>query len=297
MTTKNIVISLPASKTYMSFRLAKLIRKTASVLLLVIASTFVALPFIWMISTSLQPDLRSVYTLPPNWIPNPPTWANYPTAWTSANFNQYLFNSVLIAVIAMTLQVISGCMTAYAFSWIEFPGRDILFMMFLAVLMIPGQVTIIPNYIILSNLGWINTYQGLIIPMSVTAFGSFLIRQAFLAVPRDLFDASVIDGAGHWQILRMIMLPLSKPMIFTFALLSFNWRWNDYFWVLIMTNTEKMRTLPVGLVAMRMGSEGASQWQIIMAGTVMVIAPIMILFAVTQRSFVEGIARTGLKGV
>ena len=269
---------------------------TISVVLLIIVSGLVLLPFLWMISTSLQPDLKSVYQIPPNWIPSPPTWTNYIDAWNSAPFDIFLKNSVIVSLSATFLQVLNGCFSAYVFSWIKFPGRDFLFLLFLAVLMIPGQVTIIPNYIVISRLEWLNTYWALIIPVAVTAFGTFLIRQAFLTIPRDLVDAALIDGASHIQILRNIMIPLNKPTLLTFALLSFNWRWNNYFWVLIMTNSTDMRTLPVGLVGMRMGPEGASQWQIIMAATVFVILPIMLVFAFFQRYFVEGVTRSGLKG-
>ena len=270
---------------------------TISIILLIFASILVLLPFLWMLSTSLQPDLQSVYQIPPKWIPEPPTWQNFITAWNSAPFDIYLKNSIIVALSATLLQLINAGLSAYAFSWLNFPGRDIIFLFFLAVLMIPGQVTIVPNYIVMSRLNWINTYWALIIPVSVTAFGTFLIRQAFLSVPKDLIDAAVIDGASHLQILWRILVPLNKPTLLTFALLSFNWRWNNYFWVLIMTNSTDMRTLPVGLVQMRMGPEQGSQWQIIMAGTVLVLTPIMLLFAFFQRYFVEGVTRSGLKGV
>lgn len=268
-----------------------------STLILIVVSIIVLLPFIWMISTSLQPDLRSVYQIPPQWIPDPPTFSNYPTAWNSAPFNTYLRNSIIVAVSATLLQLINASMSAYAFAWLKFPGRDILFILFLAVLMIPGQVTLVPNYIVMSRLNWIDTLKALIIPVSVTAFGTFLIRQSFMSIPRDLIDAAVIDGAGHLKILFKILVPLNMPMILTFALLSFNWRWNNYFWVLVMTNSTEMRTLPVGLVQMRTGPEQGSQWQIIMAATVLVILPVMLLFAFFQRYFVEGVSRSGLKGV
>ena len=275
----------------------KRILKTISVVILIIASILVLLPFLWMISTSLQPNLKSVYQIPPQWIPKPIRWENYLQAWNSAPFDIYLRNSIIVAVGATVLQLINACLSAYTFSWLKFPGRDILFLFFLAVLMIPSQVTLVPNYIVISRLGWLNTFRALIIPVSVTAFGTFLIRQAFLSVPKDLVDAAVIDGANHLQILFTLLIPLNLPSLLTFALLSFNWRWNNYFWVLVMTNSDKMRTLPVGLVQMRMGPEQGSQWQIIMAATVLVILPILLIFAFFQRYFVEGVTRSGLKGV
>lgn len=259
-------------------------------------SGLIALPFVWMLATSLKPTLKEVYIYPPQWIPSTLAWWNYVIAWRSAPFDRYLLNSVFVASTIMVLQVLNGCLCAYVFSRIAFPGRDLIFLLFLAVLMIPGQVTVVPVYIVMSQFGWLNTYWALIVPFAATAFGTFLIRQAFLGVPDDLADAAVIDGANHQQILRNVMIPLSKPMVITFALLSFNWRWNDYFWVLIMTSSDYMRTLPVGIVAMRAGQDGGSNWHIMMAATVIVITPILALFILAQRYFVEGISRTGLKG-
>jgi len=255
-----------------------------------------AIPFLWMLSTSLKPDLQSVYQFPPQWIPDPPRIMNYVDAWRSAPFGQYAINSVFVSTVVMTVQVINGCLCAYVFSQIDFPGRTAVFVLFLAVLMIPAQVTVVPNYITLTQLNWLNTYLAITVPFVATAFGTFLIRQAFLTIPSELVDAAMIDGANHLQILQKVMIPLSRPMIITFALLSFNWRWNDYFWVLIMTNSDYMRTLPVGLVAMRAGAEGGSKWHIIMAATVIVLLPIFLLFAIAQRYFIEGISRTGMKG-
>lgn len=274
----------------------KKITNTLSTVILIVAAIIVLIPFVWMLTTSLQPTMRDVYKIPPNWLPKPATWSNYADAWNSAPFDIYLKNSIIVALSATILQLVNASLCAYAFSWLKFPGRDILFVFFLAVLMIPGQVTLVPNYIVISKLKWINTYWALIVPVSVTAFGTFLIRQAFLSVPKDLIDAAIMDGASHFKILWKILIPLNKPMLLTFALLSFNWRWNNYFWVLIMTNSTIMRTLPVGLVQMRMGPEQGSQWQIIMAGTVIVILPVIVIFSIFQKYFVEGVAHTGLKG-
>ena len=163
------------------------------------------------------------------------------------------------------------------------------------MMMIPGQVTLVSNFLTLSSLKWIDTYWALIVPFGASAFGTFLVRQAFLSVPVDLVEAAKIDGASHLQILLKIMLPLARATVFTFMLLSFTWRWNDYFWPLIVTNAKEMRTLPIGLVIMR-STEGNTQWHIIMAATLMVVAPILGLFVLTQRQFVQGIARSGIKG-
>lgn len=280
-----------------SYKVSQVAVKVLSFIFMVLVSGIVLIPFAWMVSTSLKPDLKAVFTFPPEWIPIPPAWSNYIRAWKAAPFDRYLLNSIIVSVSATVLQVVNGCLCGYVFSRIRFPGRDLIFVFFLAVLMIPAQVTIVPNYIILSRLHWLDSFWGLIVPFMVTAYGTFLIRQAFLSIPNDLVDAAVMDGASHLGILRYVMIPLSKPMIITFAMLTFNWRWNDYFWVLIMTSSDSMRTLPVGLIAMSAGAEGGANWQLLMAATVIVILPIMILFSLAQRSFIEGITYSGLKGV
>jgi ABC-type glycerol-3-phosphate transport system permease component len=274
----------------------KLLEKTLLILILTAVAVLTLLPFAWMLSTSLKPNLAAVYQFPPQWIPEDITWSNYLTAWNAAPFDRYLFNSVFVSTASVGLQLINGCLCAYVFAWINFPGRNVLFIAFLAVLMVPSQVTVIPNYIIMSRLDWLDTYWALIVPFSATAFGTFLIRQSFMQIPRDLVDAAVVDGASHFGILRLIMIPLSIPTLLTFALLNFSWRWNDYFWVLIMTNSDVMRTLPYGIVVMRAGAEGGSNWHYIMAATFIVLIPILLLFIVAQRYFIEGISRTGLKG-
>jgi sn-glycerol 3-phosphate transport system permease protein len=254
----------------------------------------VSVPFAWMLSTSLK-ALPDVYMFPPQWIPIPPHPENYRLAWEAAPFGRYLVNSILVVLGVVTLQVFTVTTGAYAFAQIRFPFRDQLFLLFLAVLMIPPQVTLVPNYLTLSALKWIDTYWALIVPFGASAFGTFLVRQAFLTIPSDLIEAAKIDGASHPQILVRIMLPLAQATILTFVLLSFTWRWNDYFWPLIVTNSQDMRTLPIGLVFMR-ATEGNIQWHVIMAATLLVVAPILGLFVLTQRQFVQGIARTGLKG-
>ncbi len=271
--------------------------QTGSFVLLLIMSLIIALPFLWMISTSLKPDVKAVLRLPPQWLPNPVTLSNYVTAWYAGRFSRYTFNSVVVSVTSVVLQVINGCLCAYVFARMRLPFKNVLFLLFLAVMMIPSQVTVVPIYIILARLNWLDTYKALIIPFAATAFGTFLIRQSFMAIPQDLVDAAIMDGATHLQILRHVLIPLSRPAIVTYSLLSFNWRWNSYFWVLIMTNSNEMRTLPVGIVFLREGAEGGSNWHILMAATVLVLLPVLALFVAAQRYFVEGVAHTGLKGV
>lgn len=254
----------------------------------------VVLPMAWMLSTSLKPS-EEVYAFPPNWIPRQFRPENFVAAWRSFPVARYALNSTIVVLVVVTSQLITGALAAYVFSQLRFPGRDAIFVAYLATMMVPGQVTVVPVFIVLKTLRWIDTYVGLTAPFLASAFGIFLIRQSFLSIPIDLIDAARIDGAGHLRILQRVLLPLSKAALVTFTLLSFTWRWNDYFWPLIVTNSTLMRTLPVGIVLLR-ATEGSMEWNVVMAGTVMVIAPVMLVFLFAQRQFVQGIAQTGLKG-
>jgi len=258
------------------------------------AVVIIGAPVAWTLSTALKP-LEEVYAFPPNWIPHDVQLQNFAIAWGRAPFDRFFFNSTLVAFVVLASQLITGSLAAYVFSQLSFPGRDAIFLAFLATMMVPMQVTVVPAFLILKTLGWIDSYQALTVPFFASAFGTFLIRQSFLSIPRDLVEAARIDGASHLRILWAVLIPLARPALVTFALLSFVWRWNDYFWPLIMTNSTTMRTLPVGLVLLRT-TEGSIQWNVVMAATVMVIAPIMVLFAIAQRQFVQGIAQSGLKG-
>ncbi len=262
--------------------------------LLASAAAIVGLPFAWMVSTSLK-SLPDVYVFPPIWVPWPVHLENYLRAWEAAPLARYALNSILVAGGTLAIQAVTVTTAAYAFSHVRMRFREPLFLLVLAVMMIPPQVTVVANFLTLSELKWIDTYWALIVPFGASGFGTFFVRQAFLAIPVELVEAAKIDGASHLQILRRVMLPLARPTILTFLLLSFTWRWNDYFWPLIMTNSRELWTLPVGLVVMR-STEGQIAWHVIMAATLMVIAPVLALFVATQRQFVQGIARVGIKG-
>lgn len=262
--------------------------------ILVVATVLIAMPFAWMLSTALKP-LPDVFIFPPVWIPPHPQWQNFVAAWNASIFGRFYINSAIVTVAIVSVQVINVTMAAYAFSWLRFPGRDTIFLLFLATMMIPAQVTIVPVFITLTWLGWIDTYAALIVPFMGSAFGTFLIRQMFLSLPSELIDAAKLDGAGHFRTLWSVMIPLSVPMIVTFVLLSFMYHWNDYFFPLIVTTSLHMRTLPIGLTLFEQADAG-TDWNLLMAAAIFVMAPIMILFLVAQRQFIQGIARTGLNG-
>jgi sn-glycerol 3-phosphate transport system permease protein len=251
-------------------------------------------PVLWAFSTALKP-LKEIYAFPPSLIPGRLMLENFVKAWTGAPFGRYAINSVLVTAAILAGQVINAALAAYAFSRLRFRGRELLFTIFLATMMIPSQVLAIPTFLIFKSFGWINTYMALIVPFLSSSFGIFLIRQSFLSVPKDLTDAAKVDGAGHLRVILHVLAPVSRPAFLSFVLLTFTWRWNDYFWPLIMTNSAAMRTLPVGLVFLRT-SEGSIEWNVVMAAALFVMAPIIAVFILLQRYFVEGVMSSGVKG-
>ncbi|MGC8544992.1 ABC transporter permease subunit [Athalassotoga sp.] len=217
----------------------------------------------------------------------------YVQAWNASPFARYYINTVFVAVVTTFLNIVFGVMAAFAFSKLHFAGRNFFFMLFIATMMIPGEVLLVPNFITIVHFGWLNTYYALIIPWAVSAFTIFLIRQNFMGVPDELLDAAKIDGASRWRFLWTIMVPLSRPVIITGALLNFVGSWNAFLWVLIVTNEPSMRTLPVGL--QNFSSNAGTIYNQLMAASTFTMLPIVILFLFAQRYFIEGIARTGIK--
>jgi len=259
-----------------------------------IAGSFVMLvPFVWMVSTSLKLE-GEVFSFPPQWIPNPIRWQNYVETWNSAPFSWYLFNTVFVSTSVTCLELLTSGMAAYAFARLRFPARDRLFLLYLGTLMIPGQVTIIPNFVLMKYLGWTDTYFALIIPPAFTAFGTFLLRQFFLTIPFELEEAAKIDGASYPRIWARIILPLSGPALSTLAVFSFMAQWNNFLWPLIVTSSNTMRTFTVGLRFFV--DEYNTKYHYLMAGSVMSIIPIILVFIFFQRYFVRSIKLTGMGG-
>jgi len=252
------------------------------------------LPFVWMLGTAVKAD-NDIFLYPPKWIPSVWQFSNFASAWAKAPFARFYFNSVVVTASIALIQLTTAALAAYAFARLQFPGRSILFVCYLLVMMIPSQVTLIPNFITLKKLGMLNTYWALILPFAATGFGTFLIRQYFHSIPQELFDAAVVDGAGHLRILWTICVPIARPAFATFGLLTTMWHWNDFFWPLIVTSSPQMRTLPLGLVVFTNSEQGTS-WNLLMAAGIFTALPIVMLFLVAQRSFVQGIARVGIKG-
>ncbi len=267
--------------------------KTLDNLLLLIVTLVFLFPFAWMATTALK-SLQETLVFPPVWIPRQLRWDNFAAAWQSGPFLTYLSNSVIVAVSILALQLLTIVPAAYAFARFRFPGRAALFGLVMASLMVPSQITFVSVYLLMSKWGFMNTLVPLILPFAASAFGIFLLRQAFLQVPEETLEAARLDDAGEWKIMWRIFVPLARPMIVTFALFSFITHWNDYFWPLVMTNDDSVRTLPIGIARLR-DSEGGNAWQVIMAGNVILVLPILAVFFAAQRHIVRAFVYTGIK--
>lgn len=264
--------------------------------ILLFFSAWFLIPWVWMLSTSLKGP-RQLLLYPPVWIPSPIVWSNYVTAVTHSGLLQFGRNTVEIAILATLGELVSSSLAAYGFSRLRWPGRNVVFAIVLATMMLPGSVTFIPLYITFRRLGWLNTYLPLIVPafFASNAFYVFLLRQFFMTIPEEICDAARIDGAGDGGILWRIVLPLSKPALAVVALFEFVFQWGDLFGPLIYLSSKSKYTIALGIASMQ-GSYGFTNFAWIMAATILSILPIIVLFFFAQRTFIQGITLTGLKG-
>ncbi|MBP3040312.1 carbohydrate ABC transporter permease [Bacillaceae bacterium Marseille-Q3522] len=250
------------------------------------------LPFLWMISTSFKTG-GATMVLPPEFIPKEPTYENYQQVTEMFPMLRFLGNSLIVALLTTLGQIILSSMAAYAFSRMHFKGRDKLFLLYLATMMVPSQVTMIPQFVLMKNLGWIDTYQALIIPGMFGVFGTFLMRQAMLTIPKELEEAAFMDGANHFQVFTKVCLPLVKPAIATLGIFTFMASWNNYLWPLIVINTEEFATLPLGLSLLQ--GRWGTDWNLMMAGVVISVVPILIVYLFAQKYFIQGMTMSGMK--
>lgn len=265
---------------------------TLRLLLVLIGAATMIVPFLWMLSTSLkQPG--SVLTIPPEIFPQQPTLESYRRVFDVLPVARMFANSLFITVAIVVLQLLTCSFSAYAFSRMRWRGRDAVFFLYLLTLMIPGQVTITPLFILVKELGWNNSYQALIIPAATSAFGTFLLRQAMLTIPREYEEAAFLDGANHWHVYRSIILPMAKTSLATLAVFAAMGAWNDFLWPLIVLKDPDKMTLPVGLSLLQ--GRYTNDWNMIMAGAVISVVPIVIAFLFAQRTFVNGMVASGLK--
>ncbi|WP_407673404.1 carbohydrate ABC transporter permease [Paenibacillus silvisoli] len=284
----------------MTVRRQPLFRRTAGYALqainlvgLLLLVLIFALPFVWMISTSLK-TLPETMIFPPEWIPRNPVWQNYAEAWGTGPFLHYFTNSIIVAGGILVLQLATIIPAAYAFARYKFAGSGFLFGIVMVTLMIPAQLIFLPVYLELSSWKLLNTHLGLILPFASSAFGIFLLRQAFMQVAEELIEAARLDHASEWKVIIHIMVPLVKPVLVTFMLFSFIAHWNDYFWPLVMTTNETARTLPIGIAKIR-EVEGVATWNTLMAGNLILVTPILIVFFFSQRQIIRAFVYNGVK--
>ena len=268
------------------------LRKMCIAVLLLFGAAFMVLPFALMISTSFKP-FDQVFLRPFRWIPRPPTLNGYKQVWSIIPFWRQFANTAFVATSITLLQLATSILAAYAFARLQFPGRDILFLIYLAAIMVPSQVTMIPLFMMVNKLGWLDTYIGLIIPFAFNPFATFLLRQFFVTIPKSLEEAAVIDGCTGFGTLIRIIVPLSQPAIATASVLAFMFHWNNFLWPLIVTRTETKKVLTVGLATLQ--GQYYTDWPVLMAGAALAMLPIVVLFLFSQRFFIEGIALTGIK--
>jgi multiple sugar transport system permease protein len=253
-------------------------------------------PFLWMVSTSLKPS-GTTFTYPPEILPTTVDWSNYARLFTLQPFGQYFANTVLVTTLTVLGQLVLCSMAAYGFARLNFIGRDTIFMIYLATMMIPFQITMIPLYLMIFGLGWVNTYQGMIVPGLSSAFGIFLLRQAFLTIPRDYQDAARIDGASEWKIFTRVFLPLNGPSLATLGVFAFMGSWTDLLWPLLIARDQSKWTLELGLAYFNATASAFQQpnWPLVMSAAVVVMLPVLIVYFFAQRYFVAGISLSGLK--
>ncbi|NED96630.1 carbohydrate ABC transporter permease [Phytoactinopolyspora alkaliphila] len=251
-------------------------------------------PLLWMLISSVK-TRPEIFTVPLQWLPERPYGGNYAEVVDRYPFGRFFLNSVVVTAVGAGIKVLLAMFTAYALVFIRFPAKKLVFIVIIVALMVPPQVVVVPNYTLIADLGWQNTYLGIIVPGLGTAFGTFLLRQQFLTLPHAIIDAATLDGAGHWRRLWRVIAPISAPTIATVALVTIVSEWNEYLWPLIIVDRPEMMTLPVALTLMQ-NADGTNNWGVLMAGTAMVVLPVLIIFTLLQRHIVAGLTQGATTG-
>ncbi len=251
-------------------------------------------PLYFIVITSLKTH-GDIYSDPITWIPNPFAPENYTYVLEEVRFDRYLRNSIIITSILTVVEVSLGVMCAYGFSFLRFPGRNLLFLLVIASLMVPNQITVISNYALVASWGWRNTFQGIIVPLAAVAFGTFLMRNHFLSLPKEVMEAAELDGTGFFRTLFRVVLPMSWPTLIAFTLITVVNEWNQYLWPFLMSDTDKVAPLPIGLTQLQ-DNEGLTNWGPVMAGTVLTAVPMLIVFLILQKQMIKGLTAGAVKG-
>ena len=261
-------------------------------LVLVVGALVVAFPLYWMFATAVRPK-KEIFSGGFDLVPSTLVWSNFSDAWNKLPWDQFYINSIAIAAIAVPITVFMNLLAGYTFAKYKFPGRDILFLLMISTLMIPIQVIMVPEFLIVAKLGWVNTWWGVLVPRAAEAFGLFMVRQFMVSIPDELIEAARLDGAGEFTIFRRVVLPLSWPVIAVLSIFTFMWRWNDFAWPLVVLQEQSAYTVPLGLNLMK--GQYFTDWTGLMSMSLLSIIPMMLVFIFFQRYFIQGIASTGLK--
>ncbi|MEJ5998305.1 carbohydrate ABC transporter permease [Corynebacterium sp. H130] len=269
-------------------------KRVAGYLAIVAILLFVGLPLFWILMTSFK-ERGDIYTQPVAWLP--PNWTNenYGVATTEVPYWKYLRNSVIITLSLCVIKVVLGTLSAYALAILRFPGRNLVFIIVISALMVPSEITVISNFALVNSLGWRNTFQGVIIPLAGVAFGTFLMRNHFMSLPYELIEAAQMDGAGPIKLLTRVLLPISMPTLVAFTVITLVNEWNTYLWPYIITDTEAVAPLPVGLTMLQ-NNDGMTNWGPVMAATILTMIPILIIFLGLQKYMIKGLTTGAVKG-
>jgi len=261
-------------------------------LLLLVLALFL-FPLVWMVDTAIKPNIQ-VFQLPPSLIPWTAMWGNFETAWNYVSFGRFMFNDFIISTIGTAIVLVTSSMAAYAFARLRFRSRESIFLLYIGTLAVPQAVLVIPEFLIMKRLGWVDSYQAVILPLAFTAFGTFLLRQFFRSLPTELDDAALIDGCSRWGILVRILLPLSKPALGVLGLFTFVGYWNNFLWPLVVLQSPEMANIPLGLYQFQ--GQFVTQFNFMMAGATISMLPGVLLVILLQRYLVDGISISGLGG-
>ncbi len=294
-TIKQVPTTKPAVRSGLGRKRSMQFGNIGAWLILAAGGVIMMLPFVWMLSASVK-GLDEIYTFPPRFIPQRILWSNYTQAWRMLPFGTFFLNSGLVAVGVVLGQLFTCSLAGYAFARLRFPGRDRIFLLYLSTMMIPFAVIMIPLYVQMRAMGWIDTLWPLIVPAIFTPWGTFLMRQFMLTLPRELEDAARIDGCSFFRLYRSIILPLVKPALATLGIFTFLASWNNFLWPLIVISSVSNKTLPLGLVMFRTRLPMQTPWQLVMAASTFAIIPVLIIFILGQKYYVRGIVTSGIKG-
>ncbi len=292
--TQTETLPTPRRAASRSMRAEETLSKALGYSAIVFTVLIIGIPVFWLITGALKTN-REIFSPNPQWLPSQVMFDNFTKAWEGAPFGRYYINSFITTILGAACEITMGITTAYALVFVRFPKRDWVFVLLLVALMVPEEVVIVPNYLTIANWHLVNTYAGIVLPGASIAFGTFLLRQYFRSLPPELIDAARVDGAGHMRTMLSIIVPIAAPAVATAGLLSVVAKWNDYLWPLIVTSTADMRTLPIG-ISWLLDQEGNTEWGVVMAATLFVVVPVVLVFLYAQRFLVSGIAAGAVKG-